>query len=201
MEKNPTVDTYNESARALSEYFNGIGPRIEDIERGLSLAGASENASVVEIGCGDGRDAEEILKRVGSYEGFDPSEGLLNIAQEKVPDGKFVQADHLTYTYPEDLDVVYAFASLLHINKEDFQGVLKKVKQALKKDGVFYMSLKERDQYMEEVKNDEFGERVFYFYNVDVIRDLMGEDFDVAYEDHQTKGNTKWFTLALRNNG
>jgi hypothetical protein len=56
-----TLQTYNESAEELAEQFKGIGARTQDIERGLSLTGSGRNARVVEIGCGDGRDAEEIV--------------------------------------------------------------------------------------------------------------------------------------------
>ena len=79
------IQTYDSSAIALAEYFKGIGPRINDIELGLNLARASKKARVVEIGCGDGRDAIEIVKRSGWYEGFDPSEGLLDIARNTYP--------------------------------------------------------------------------------------------------------------------
>lgn len=68
-----TIATYDNSAEELAEYFRSIGPRIQDLEKGLSLAGANKGtARVVEIGCGDGRDAREIIKRVDWYEGFDP---------------------------------------------------------------------------------------------------------------------------------
>ena len=61
--KKQLINTYNKSARELSEYFQGIGPRVKDItnvfnyfpkERHLAL-------KVIEIGCGDGRDAKEII--------------------------------------------------------------------------------------------------------------------------------------------
>ena len=77
---------------------------------------------------------------------------LLKIAPKSAPNGSFVLADTLTYKYPKDMDVIYAFASLLHVNKTDLFKVFEKTSQSLKKDGVLYISLKEKLLYIEEVK-------------------------------------------------
>ena len=198
---NKTIDTYNSSAEALAEYFKGIGPRVEDIERALQLADAADGARVIEMGCGDGRDALEIVKRVAWYQGVDPSENLLKIARNKLPQASFVQADALTYAYPNDLDVIYAFASLLHVNQNDLKTVFEKASKALRKGGVFYISLKEQDSYSEEVKKDEYGERMFYYYNAPLIETLAGNAFSVAYQSRQSRGKTNWFTIALKRKG
>ena len=132
-----TIETYDESAEALAGYFKGIGPRVYDIELALKLANMITSARAVEIGCGDGRDATEIIKRVEWYEGFDPSEGLLKIARQKLPQASFVRADALIYNYPSNLDVIYAFASLLHVNKGDLKTVFEKAAKALRKGGIF----------------------------------------------------------------
>lgn len=192
------IQIYNKSAKELAEYFKGIGPRIEDISRALELAGYPKKPRVVEIGCGDGRDAKEITKHVNWYVGVDPSKGLIEIARKELPKSNFVIADALTYEYPEKLDVVYAFASLLHVNKSDLTKVLNKVYKSLKRNGIFYISLKEKDKYTEEIKKDKYGERMFYFYNADIINEMSDGKFISTYEHRQTHGITKWFTIALK---
>ena len=201
MTNEQTIRTYDESAEALAEYFKGIGPRIHDIEKGLKLAHAGPEARVVEIGCGDGRDATEIAKRVGWYEGFDPSEGLLALAREHLPQTSFIVADALSYTYPDALDVVFSFASLLHSPKEDVEKVFVLVADALKEGGIFYISLKERHEYGMEDKVDKYGTRTFYFYTSDILKNLADNRLKAVYEDHQHIGNTEWFTMAFRKIG
>jgi len=193
-----TIKTYNESANELAEYFNGVGARIDDIQRGIQLCGSHDALHAVEIGCGDGRDAAEIIPRVAAYVGVDPSEGLLAIARKRLPDATFVPADALSYDYPENIDVMYAFASLLHINKADMQVALQKASECLRPGGIYYISLKEREAYAEEAKHDQYGERMFYFYSPTIIRDLAIQWFDVAYEDHQHIRQQAWFTIALK---
>jgi SAM-dependent methyltransferase len=193
-----TINTYDSSANELAEYFKGIGARVDDIQLGIKLCGSSDNLKVIEIGCGDGRDAAEIVPRVSSYVGVDPSEGLLEIARKRLPGTTFIKADALSYDYPENVDVIYAFASLLHINKSDMQVALEKASASLRTGGVYYISLKERDDYTEEVKSDQYGERMFYYYSPSIIRDLSSQWFDVVHEEHQQIGHTAWFTIALK---
>ncbi len=193
-----TISTYDSSASKLADYFKGIGARIDDIKLGIQLCGSKDSIHVVEIGCGDGRDAAEIVSRVSTYVGVDPSEGLLEIARKRLPDATFVKADALSYVYPENTDVIYAFASLLHINKSDMKLALEKASKCLRSGGIYYISLKERDEYTEEVKNDQYGERMFYYYSAAIIRDLSAPWFDVVHKEHQQIGHTAWFTIALK---
>lgn len=193
-----TIDTYNSSAEALAEYFSGIGPRVKYIDTALRLAGEPEAPRVLEIGCGDGRDATEITKKAGWYQGFDISKELIRIARARLPEADFVVADAVDFIYPNDLDVVFAFASLLHLNKDEFKSVLEKVHKALKPAGIFYISLKYRDEYSSEVKKDQYGERLFYFYNGDVVRQLAEEAYEVVAEEIETIGHTKWLEIALK---
>ncbi|MDL2341964.1 MAG: class I SAM-dependent methyltransferase [Patescibacteria group bacterium] len=192
-----TLQTYNTSAEQLAEYFQGIGPRTDDIERGLTLAHGADDARVVEIGCGDGRDAVEINKRVGWYEGVDPSASLLAIARQRLPNASFVEAHATSYTYPQRLNAIFAFASLLHVSRDILPAVFMKGHEALTDGGIYYISMKERPEYTEEVKNDDYGQRMFYFYNSNDVKRLAGPGFKPVYETHQTIGHTDWFTLAL----
>lgn len=193
-----TIDTYNKSAKELAEYFRGIGPRVEHIETAFELAGSPQSARSVEIGCGDGRDAKEIVKRADWYLGFDISEELIKIAKTYVPEGQFEVADAATFEFPKNLDVVFAFASLLHLNRDEVKDVLARAYEALKPGGVFFISLKYRPQYVQEVKEDQYGTRLFYFYNADIIAELAGDGYEVAKTWREIHGHTEWFEIALK---
>lgn len=78
------------------------------------------------------------------------------------------------------------------------KAALTKIATALHKDGIVFMSLKERPIYEEEVKEDQYGKRMFYYYSAEIIKDIAGDAFTSVHEDHQTIGKTDWFTLALR---
>lgn len=191
-----TINTYNKTAAEMAKKFRSLGARIEDIERGFSFVTKS-NPSVLEIGCGDGRDAKEILKHTSNYLGMDVSEEMIKIAGEYNPDGKFEVGDIENYTFPINLDLIFSFASLLHSNKESVQKVLREAHEALNEDGVFYISLK-NDEYHEFSKTDEFGTRTYYAYTLDDIKELAGEKYQIIHESTQTLRGQKWLTIVLK---
>lgn len=194
-----TIQSYNEKAEEISAKFQALGPRIEDIERAIALrAKGDDSLNVVELGAGDGRDAKEIVKKVNSYVGVEPSEGLLAIAAQNNPGVRFVQLTAQEFEFPSNLDIIFAFASLLHVNDTDMCDVLHKSAESLLSGGVVYLSLKEADTYTPRLDIDQWGERQFYLYGVSDIVRLAGDKFNVAYESHQVQGETPWFTLALK---
>lgn len=196
--KQETIDTYDQSAEALAEYFVGIGARTQDIQLGIDFLGNKENIHAVELGCGDGRDAAEIVQRVVKYNGMDISEGMLRVARRRLPDIDFMQADVANYVFPKDIDIVYAFASLLHSPKEEVQDVLSRAHQALRPGGIFYISLKHKSEYGSGVKTDQYGKRLFYFYNPNIITELAGDGYENVHQAYQTLNGTDWFTTALK---
>lgn len=197
-----TVDTYDRSAKELAEYFAGIGSRVELIEKALKLAGSPSKARVVEVGCGDGRDAADIVPRVEWYEGFDPSIGLIELARQRLPGVSFVQADALSYKYPESLDVVFGFASFLHLGRESFHSACEKVYQSLRDGGILMMTLKLRDSYQSEIVEDEYGKRLFYYYDEKTVRELVKDNFEVVEIEHQVlaRKTKNWLLVVLRKN-
>lgn len=191
-----TIQTYRTSAPALAAYFDGIGSRKADVDRAFSFI-RGENLRVVEIGCGNGRDAGDILAHTDHYLGFDISEGMIELARATNPAGRFEVADLRTYVFPHDIDLVFAFASLLHSDREKVRNLLSRVHRALPPNGIVYISLKE-GAYREIVKEDAHGVRVFFLYTPNEIRALAGTGYRTVYEDMQTVGHTRWFTIALQ---
>lgn len=196
--KQQTIDTYNKNAKAMTAKFNVLGGRVEDIERLFSFLN-KENSFVFEIGCGNGRDAKEIVKKTNNYLGVDISEGFIKIASEYVPGGKFKIVDMESYDFPKNIDAIVSFASLLHSNKENVANILVKAHKALNDGGVFYISLK-KDEYHENGSTctDEFGERTFFFYTPELIQELAGSNYETIYINEQNIRGQEWFTIVLK---
>lgn len=201
-----TLETYFKSADSLAEYYDSKGPRIEDIERAISLWGGSLPV-VVEIGCGSGRDAQEIVKRTPYYVGFDISRAMVEKTREKLFGGVVLQAD-LRYAFesdassangeviPDDVDIIFAFASLLHSDEEELTGVLKDAAQKLTPGGIFYISLKSGNGKF--TQEDEFGTRTFHLYQPDQIKQMAGISYETVFEDEHAMDHKEWFTIALK---
>jgi predicted TPR repeat methyltransferase len=196
-DKRTTYQAYETAAQAIAEKFDGMGPerRLPDVKRGFSFV-RKDNPRVVEVGVGSGRDAVQIVKLTDDFRGFDYSTELLKIARQKLPDAQLEQADLATYRFPKSVDIIFAFASLLHSNKDELTDFLSRAEAALNPGGILYVSMKE-GPYRRQEHDDRWGYRVFYLYTSAEFRELAGPAFETVYKDHQRR-NENWFTLALR---
>ena len=198
---NTTLESYDRSAQQLAEYFSGIGPRVDDINRAIELWGRNDNPNVIELGCGDGRDAEVIATKASGYLGIDYSKELVRLAEDRnIKCARFLVSDltNFEYTGLQKPDIIFAFASLLHLSLEQNSDLLTKSYSALSDGGVVYISLKYAETYHTHTQIDQYGERLFYYYHPDEITKVAGSCFEEVYRDFQQIGSTKWFTLALR---
>ena len=193
--KSQTIETYNKSAFALANKFDSLGARITDIEEVFNLL-KKDSAKVLEIGCGNGRDAKEILKWTNDYLGIDVSTELIKLAQSKVPDAMFQVSDVTSFKFPSDLDVVFAFASLIHVNKEELKIILQNIYESLNSPGIVRISLKYSDEYTEVTQEDEFGIRTYYHYSKTDIEELA-HNFSIVKNDILDFGKQKWLEVML----
>ncbi len=193
--KQITIRTYDLTARAMARKFNDIGPRRNDIERTLARVGTSP--SVVELGCGNGRDAAVILEFTDAYLGMDASSEMIAIAARQLPKAKFAVADFESFNFPANTDVIFAFASLIHADKRVFKDILRKAYGSLRNDGVFFMSLK-HGAHAEISKEDEFGMRTYYLYSEEDIRELIGNDYKIIDSQLPCLREQEWLDITLQ---
>ncbi len=97
--------------------------------------------SILDAGCGAGRDSKAFLDLGFEVEAFDASAKLALLASKLT--AKKVAVD-LFQTYQSDkkFDAIWACASLLHVPIKELPGVFSSLSRMLKPDGVFYCSFK-----------------------------------------------------------
>lgn len=191
-----TIKSYNKGAKILARKFNEIGPRTKDVEQGISFTN-KKNPKVLEIGCGNGRDAKEILKFTNDYIGVDISEKMINLAKEYTSEGRFQTADIEEYEFPQNVDIIFAFASLLHFDKKSLNKIFNKAYDSLSNNGIFYISLK-FGTHQEKVKIDEFGSRFFYLYTEKDIKELIKDKYNILLTNKQNLKGVEWLTIVLK---
>lgn len=101
-------------------------------------------ARVLDAGCGSGRDAKAFLEMGYQVEAFDASSAMVELAREHT--GLPVQV--MTFAdvdWQEEFDGIWCCASLLHVPAVELPGVMRKLADALKPGGVWYVSFKYGD--------------------------------------------------------
>lgn len=126
-------------------------------------------ARILELGCGDGRDAARMIERGFAVDASDGSARMAELAGRRlgydVPVMRFDELD-ADGVY----DAAYASASLLHVPLADLTAILTRIHRALKPGGRHFASYKGGDGG----HRDEHGR--FYSY-------LPLADLEAAYRD------------------
>lgn len=144
---NPTVDFYNSHAQEQAALYETAN-MVSMYNRLATLLPAK--GSILEIGCGSGRDARALAQMGFSVLATDASQGMIREAQRRAEGGnEQLSFLHLPFPIPdnhplftEKFDLVLAVAVLMHLSPEERTKALVQVSQLLKPTGIFYCSFK-----------------------------------------------------------
>ena len=135
-----------------------------------------ENAEVLDLGCGSGRDSR-YLEEAGCYvTPMDGSPKMCSLA-EIYTDLEVLCLTFEEMEFQEVFDGIWASASLLHVASKDMPRILKKVYDALKPGGVAYMSFQYGEG--EEYRNGRF----FCDYTEKTMKKLLQAESDFEILD------------------
>lgn len=142
----PTRTYYSENAQ---EFYDSTVNLDMGYQYKSFLKMIPKSGKILDAGCGSGRDSHYFKKKGYIVVAFDYSEALVKLASDLI--GSSVL--HMSFNdvaFIEEFDGVWACASLLHVPKNEMQGVIAKLAKALKPDGILYVSFKYGDK--EEVR-------------------------------------------------
>lgn len=193
---NKTIQDYDKYAKDLADKFDRIGVRANDIKKLFSYH-KKKNPRVLELGCAHGRDASEILRYTSNYIGVDASEELLRIAQDKLPKVKFIRQTFDKLKFSErSFDIIIEFASIMHYDKIDLRRISHNVHKWLDEEGLLMISMKE-GKYSKFFSKG-YGQRVQYTYEIDDIKVMIENLFEIINIEKAHLRNQSWFTMILR---
>lgn len=133
-----TIDYYNKNAAAF--YQQTVDIDMEALYQPF-LRYLSKNAKILDLGCGSGRDALAFKQKGYEVEATDYSINLVEQARKNT--GIQVRLESFyDLNGQEKYDGIWACASLLHCERSKLSNVLQRLVQALKPNGVCYMSFK-----------------------------------------------------------
>ena len=189
-----TIDYYNENAdRFAASTVNVEFSAIHERFASLLVPGAS----VLDFGCGSGRDAKSFIERGFHVTATDGSPALCRIASEltglKVRNELFQDLSDIA-----EYDGIWACSSILHLPKGDLKMVLPKMLDALRSGGVIYASFKygtfegyRNGRYFTDFTEDSFRDFIRSIDNVRIIEHWVSGDVRPG------RGDEKWLNLLL----
>lgn len=136
-----TIAVYDAIAYEYAKKLDDYAPRPEQ-EKFVTML--PKHATVLDAGCGPGRDCEYFVKNGLKVVGVDLSDKLLDIAKQRVPQVSFHKQDLRSLSFqPYSFDGIWACASLLHLHRAEVPRVLQNFFHLLKPSGVLFVMVKE----------------------------------------------------------
>ena len=153
---------------------------------------------ILDLGCGTGRDSRYFQQLGYQVTAVDGSQKMCEMAAHYIgqPVKQMLFED---LDYNEEFDGIWACASLLHVKKDEMTGVINKIYQAFKVDGMFYVSYKygteEREKdgrlfsdYTEEARGVLFPEKAGWKL----------QEWFISCDVRKGRGDQKWLNAVVR---
>jgi SAM-dependent methyltransferase len=158
-------DYYQENYKKYNEQTAGIDPALflSPLVRCLT-----PGSSILDVGCGSGRDMRWLKDRGFRPTGFERSSGLAALAREH-SEYPVLEGDFEAYDFSGmDVDAILLVGALVHVPRERFSKILSNIVQALNPEGHVLLTLKEGVK-----TRDGAGGRVFYLWEDGALRTVF----------------------------
>ncbi len=168
MDKN--IEYYNENAES---FFAGTVNADMSLWRDKFEKLLPDDGRILDLGCGSGRDSLAFKQHGKTVVALDASSKMCEMASKLIgQDVLQMRFDEIAFE--DEFDGIWACASLLHVQSDELPDILGKVRKALKKQGILYISFKHGEGTVKR------GERSFSDHTEVSVRKLLDDaGFDV----------------------
>lgn len=190
-----TLAYYNQNASAFSADTQSVD--FHDTQD-LFLSFLNPGDSILDFGCGSGRDTKYFLEQGYQVIATDGSKALCAVASEF----SGIPVKQLLFQELEDVnkyDGIWACSSILHAAREEQRDIFNRMVRALKAEGFIYTSFKyggfegfRGERYFTDFNEENFAEFIKAFPELSVEK--MWVSADVRPE----RSNEKWLNIILR---
>lgn len=190
-----TLTYYNQNANAFNDNTKFVD--FTTIQQHF-LSYLPQSASILDFGCGSGRDTKAFLEQGYHVDAIDGSEELCKLASQYTG----MQVRHMLFqelSTVSKYDGIWACSSILHLSREELFDVMRKMVIALKPNGIIYTSFKygtfsgERNgRYFTDMTEETFANFI------SKIEDLQVEEEWITSDVRPGRSEEKWLNLILR---
>lgn len=157
-----------------------------------------KGSHILDFGCGSGRDTKYFLSQGYQVTAIDGSAELCKLASEYTG----IPVKHMMFQELDEdqiYDGIWACSSILHLPLPELKNVFRRIKAALKKDGVFYTSFKYG--YYEGERNGRYFTDMTEGKFSDFMKEIEGLELEeqwVTSDVRPGRGDEKWLNIILR---
>lgn len=194
MTTDQTILYYNEHAKEFCT-------NTKDADMGACRDGflnhLPDGASILDSGCGSGRDAKAFEEKGYQVTAIDAAPEICKQA-EQLLNHRVECISFQELNQQEEYDGIWACASLLHVSEEEMHDVIGRLWKALKRDGVLYASFKYGKT--ERIAHGRF----FHDYDEQSLKKLMDEnhftviDLYVTRDVREDRADERWVNVLVR---
>lgn len=162
------------------------------------LSKLPQGASILDFGCGSGRDAKYFLAQGYQVDAIDGSDELCKLASAYTG----IEVKRMLFQDLDEVnkyDGIWACSSILHLSLDELADVMQKMCVALKDNGIIYTSFKygifsgERNgRFFTDMTEETFAE---FILKVD---SLETEEQWITSDVRPGRGEERWLNLILR---
>ena len=193
--KNNSVKYYDDNAESFFE--NTVDADMSGQYQAF-LREVPKGGHIFDFGCGTGRDSRYFLQQSYKVTAIDGSQRMCKMASEYI--GQTVI--HMLFAeidYSKEFDGIWACASLLHVGKNEMSDLIRRLYQALKQDGILYVS------YKYGIEEREKDGRLFSDYTEDALDALFSRedgwkirDWFITGDVRADREGEKWLNVLVK---
>lgn len=190
---------YNNNAKSYAEStFNTEFAKTVFLGMEKCLMLNPEDKTILDIGCGSGRDANHLISLGYKVDAFDQSEAMIEQAKSLTGlNDVFHVGSAQNFVANKTYDFAYSIACLLHLDDKEFINAIENIKSHLNDNGQFYFTVKKG--IGEEL--DEAG-RYFNYYTIEkleyVCKKLELLVLDISENPDLTRPDTTWLNVWVQ---
>ena len=193
--KAKTIEYYNEN---VSKFVNDTQDVVFCATQDLFLSYLNEGDSILDFGCGSGRDTKYFLSKGYKVDATDGSEEICKVASDYTG----INVKCLLFNELDEIDKydgIWACASILHLDRDDLIDVFNRIARALKDNGILYTSFKYSEfegmrngRYFTDFTIESFNEFQTNIPEFIIEKNWITSDARAGREDE------KWLNLIMR---
>lgn len=149
------------------------------LETAKFIKSMKKNSTVLDLGCGNGRDIKTLLEHQQKPIGLDSSKRMINISSKKYPKVEFIHANMVKIPLKTNsIDYIICIASFHHLKSKKARiSCLKEIKRILKPNGKLFLTV--------WIQKGKIGphyitwqnkvKRYYYFFTEQELKDIFKE--------------------------